>query len=280
MARPRVLLVTDPHYVARGREYAGEDVYLGGRLAESFDVERCLPTEAADAMAGFDVVLVRNSGPVAGYPTAYAHFRDRAWATGQRVYNELTGKGDMLGKQHLLDLYRDGFPVIPSVGSAGELDRLPPSDRYVVKPLLGADSAGLTMGTAEEVRAADPAGVVVQPMVEIVHEVSFYVVDRTLVYALHTPDPRQRWELEPYEPSDEDESFVRRFVEWNDIEHGLQRVDAARTADGRLLLVELEDLNPYLSLDRATPQGREALVRELTEALWRLVETWPQSCQG
>lgn len=273
MPRPRILHVTDPHYAARGREYAGEDVYLGGRLAGSFDVERCLPTEAADRMAGFDVVLVRNSGPVAGYREAHARFRERALATGQRVYNELTGKGDMLGKQHLLDLHREGFPVIPSVGSAAEIDLLPPSSRYVVKPLLGADSAGQVIATAEEIHAAAPTDVVIQPMLDIAHEVSFYVVDRTLVYALHTPDPRQRWALEPYEVSGEDEAFARRFVEWNDIEHGLQRVDAARTTDGRLLLVELEDLNPYLSLDRATPEGREALVRELTAALTRLAES-------
>lgn len=268
----RVLLVTDPHYVARGREYAAEDAYLARRLAETFDVVPCLPTEAADRMAGYDVVLVRNSGPVAAYPEAYAEFRERALATGRRVYNELSGKGDMLGKQHLLELHAEGYPVIPTVGSAAEIDRLPPSGRYVAKPLLGADSAGLLVGTAEELRRAAPNDVVVQPLLDLVEEVSFYVVDGTLVYALHTPDPRHRWELEPYELDEDDAAFVRRFVGWNDIEHGLQRVDACRTADGQLLLVELEDLNPFLSLDRATPEGREALVRELTAALTRLAD--------
>ena len=46
----------------------------------------------------------------------------------------------------------------------------------------------------------------------------------------------------------DDLKFARKFIEWNDIKYGIQRVDACRTKTGKLLLVELEDLNPFLSL--------------------------------
>ncbi len=267
----RVLYVTDPSYLARGREYAGEDRWLSARLAERFQVRTCLPADATDLMDEADVVVVRNSGPVMGYQDAYERFRRRAWATGRPVYNELTGKADMLGKQYLLDLSAAGYPVVPTVGSTTQLARLPESERYVVKPLLGADSAGLYLATAEELAADEPVDILVQPLVDIVYEVSFYFVDDTLVYALFTPDPAQRWQLAPYTPSREDVAFARRFVEWNDIRHGIQRVDACRTTTGDLLLLELEDLNPFLSLDRTTDDRREELVRRFAASVSRLV---------
>jgi hypothetical protein len=263
--------VTDPFYEARGREYAGEDKLLVEDLRERFEVHTCLPVDAASSMHAHDVVVVRNSGPVASYPEAYAAFRAQALRTGQPVYNQLTGKADMVGKQYLLDLSAAGQPVIPTVGSADQLATLPSAERYVVKPLLGADSAGLYVATAAELADDPPVGMLIQPLVEIAAEVSFYFVDDVFVYALSTTDPRRRWDLEPYQPTAEDLAFARGFIAWNDLAHGIQRVDAARTADGELLLVELEDLNPFLSLDRTDEDSRARFVAELTEAIDRLV---------
>lgn len=268
--RLRVLYVTDPSYVARGRQYADEDRWLASRLADVFDVRTCRPTEATDLMDDADVVVVRNSGPVLGYPEEYARFRERALVTGRPVYNELTGKADMLGKQYLLDLAAAGYPVVPSVGGVRDLDLLPVAERYVVKPLLGADSAGLYLATAEELAARPPDASLIQPLLDIAYEVSFYFVDDRLVYALSTPDPTQRWELEPYDAGEDDVAFARRFVAWNDIRHGIQRVDACRTTTGELLLLELEDLNPFLSLDRTTPDAREELVEAFVAGIRRL----------
>ncbi len=66
---------------------------------------------------------------------------------------------------------------------------------------------------------------------------------------------------------------ARRFVEWNGVDHGIQRVDACRAPDGELLLVELEDLNPYLSLDVLDEPARDAFVAALRTALRRLLAT-------
>lgn len=75
---------------------------------------------------------------------------------------------------------------------------------------------------------------------------------------------------EAYEPDAADLAFAQRFVDWNDIDHGIQRVDACRTKDGALLLVELEDLNPYLSLDRISPEARDHFVDAMTTSLTQL----------
>lgn len=270
-ARPRVLYVTDLAYPARGRRYCDEDIFLTSRLRADFDLALCHPRDAAALMAAFDAVVVRNSGPVLDYQDAYDDFRRRALADGTRVYNPLTGRADMAGKQYLIDLTTAGQPVIPTVDSADDLHLLPEADRYVVKPKTGADSIGLRIVPADGVREPVDGNVLIQPCVDFAYEVSFYFVDHDFQYALYAPRTDRRWQLEPYQPTDGDLEFARRFVEWNGIRHGIQRVDACRAPGGELLLVELEDLNPYLSLDALDDTGRDAFVAVMKASLHRFL---------
>lgn len=266
-ARPRVLYVTDLAYPARGRRYCDEDIHLTSRLREHFDLALCHPRDTVALMDAFDAVVVRNSGPVLGYQDAYDAFRERALATGTPVYNPLTGRGDMAGKQYLLDLTAAGRPVIPTVGRPEDLHLLPAAERYVVKPRRGADSMGLRVVPPDEVRGLAGGDVLVQPHIDFAYEVSFYYVDHAFQYALHAPDPGRRWQLEPYRATPDDLDFALGFIEWNTLGHGVQRVDACRAPGGELLLVELEDLNPYLSLDALDDAGREAFVSAMVTSL-------------
>ncbi|MEU7070963.1 hypothetical protein AB0B30_21550 [Streptomyces narbonensis] len=265
--RPRLLYVTDLAYPAKGRRYGDEDVRLTARLRADFDLALCHPLDAAALMEGFDAVVVRNSGPVLAYEKEYEAFRERALALGTRVYNPLHGRGDMAGKQYLLDLTAAGYPVIPTADRPEDLHRLPDATEYAVKPKAGADSIGLRFVTREELAALPYGDLLVQPRVHFRYEVSFYFVDDLFQYALYAPDPERRWVLEPYEATAEDLAFARRFVEWNTLDHGIQRVDACRTPEGELLLVELEDLNPYLSLDRVAEPVRERFAETLVHSL-------------
>ncbi|MFF4791704.1 hypothetical protein ACFY2M_18540 [Streptomyces sp. NPDC001276] len=269
--RSRLLYVTDLAYPARGRRYCDEDIRLTSRLREDFDLALCNPRDAPALMDAFDAVVVRNSGPVLEYQAAYDDFRTRALDRKTPVYNPLTGRADTAGKQYLLDLSAAGRPVIPTVDRPEDLHRLPAADRYVVKPKLGADSIGLRIVPAGELPGLADGTLLVQPHIDFAYEVSFYFVDHDFQYALHAPDPERRWELSPYEPSREDLEFARSFVEWNTLDHGIQRVDACRAPSGELLLVELEDLNPYLSLDAVDDTRRDAFVAAMKSSLHRFL---------
>ncbi|MEV5486840.1 hypothetical protein AB0L47_02265 [Streptomyces bobili] len=270
-ARPRLLYVTDLAYEARGRRYGDEDVFLTSRLRAHFDLALCHPLDAVVLMDVFDAVVVRNSGPVLGYSAEYEVFRERALSAGTRVYNPLTGRADMAGKQYLLDLSAAGFPVIPTVDRPEDLHLLPASDRYVVKPKQGADSIGLRFVTRDALPALADGATLIQPCVDFAHEISFYFVDDDFQYALYAPDPDRRWRLEPYDATARDLEFARRFVDWNGLAHGIQRVDACRAPDGELLLVELEDLNPYLSLDLVDDRTRDTFVTAMARSLHRFL---------
>ncbi|MCX5202784.1 hypothetical protein OG897_15160 [Streptomyces sp. NBC_00237] len=269
----RLLYVTDLAYPARGRRYCDEDIQLSAALREDFDVALCHPLDAAALMDGFDALLVRNSGPVLHYQQGYDAFRTRALADGVRVYNPLTGRADMAGKQYLLDLTAEGLPVIPTVDRLEDLPALPATDLYAVKPKAGADSIGLEFVRREDLPAFTTGALLIQPRIDFRYEVSFTYVDDAFQYALYAPDPERRWELVPYEPTEADLAFAHRFIAWNTLSHGIQRVDACRTRDGDLLLVELEDLNPYLSLDRVDAPTRDAFVTALKYSLHGFLES-------
>lgn len=274
-APPRILYVTDLAYPAQGRRYGDEDIGLASRLREDFTLALCHPLDAAALMADFDAVVIRNSGPVSYYQEAYDDFRSRAATAGVRVYPQLTGRADMAGKQYLVELSAAGHPVIPTVDRREDLALLPAADEYVAKPKRGADSHGLVVLPPEGLRDLVFDDLLVQPRIRFRYEVSFYFTDRAFQYALYAPRPDQRWLLERYEPDDADLDFARRFVEWNTVGHGIQRVDACRTAGGELLLVELEDLNPYLSLDLLDAATRDAFVAGLKESLHRFLGSTP-----
>lgn len=269
--RPRVLFVTDLTYQAKGRRYCDEDIYLSGRLREDFDVALCHPLDVTALMetGAFDAILVRNSGPVLNYQAQWDDFRERAAKCGARVCNQLTGRADMVGKQYLLDLTAEGYPVIPTIDDPGDIDRLPASETYAVKPKLGADSIGLEFLSRQDLAGLTPgpSGILIQPRVDFAYEVSFYFVDRAFQYALYAPDPARRWHLERYAATPDDLAFAQRFVDWNTIDHGIQRVDACRVPGGGLLLVELEDLNPYLSLELLDEETREEFVASVKRSL-------------
>ncbi|MFD3777178.1 hypothetical protein [Streptomyces sp. NPDC058612] len=259
-----LLYVTDLAYPARGRRYCDEDIFLTSRLRAHFDVALCHPGDARALMPGFDAVVVRNSGPVLHYQEAYDAFRAAALAAGTPVYNPLTGRGDMAGKQYLLDLTAAGYPVIPTVDDPARLCELPQVAEYAVKPKQGADSIGLAFTATPQGTAGE---ILIQPRIDFAYEVSFYFVDDAFQYALYAPDPSRRWELTPYEPTAADLDFARAFIAWNTLDHGIQRVDACRAPSGELLLVELEDLNPYLSLDLLPEPVRDSFVEAFARSL-------------
>jgi hypothetical protein len=275
--RPSLLFVTDLAYQARGRRYCDEDIFLTSRLRDAFDLALCHPLDAAALMGSFDAVVVRNSGPVLHYQQGYDAFRENAAAHGTRVYNPLSGRGDMAGKRYLLDLTADGHPVIPTVDRPQDLHLLPEAGSYAVKPKAGADSIGLAFVPQDQLGGLAYGDILVQPRIDFHYEVSFYYIDDAFQYALYAPDPARRWALESYEPTDADLAFAHRFIDWNTLDHGIQRVDACRTREGELLLVELEDLNPYLSLDLVPERTREDFVTGMTASLHRFLDASPRT---
>ncbi len=264
----KILYLTDLYYEAKGRKYYEEDIYITGRLKDHFDVVLCNPRNSESFEKDVDLVVFRNTGSVIGYKDVYEAFVNRVKADNIKTFNEFTGKADMRGKQYLVDLTLENYPVTPTIDTIENLSLLPESEKYVIKPKDGADSIGLEFLSKDELMKRDirDGRTLIQPAIDFKYEVSFYFINDKLEYALYAPDKKKRWALEKYEFNDEDVKFAESFIKWNDIKNGIQRVDACRTQSGELLLVELEDLNPYLSVLELDDHTREQFINDLIDA--------------
>lgn len=265
-----LLFVTDLYYEAKGRAYYEEDLFLTSKLREDFQLVICHPEDTETFEEDFDLIVFRNAGPVANFKDKYQAFRNRVVSNHLKTYNSFDGKADMNGKEYLIELTNANFSVIPTIDTLNSLDKLPDVETYIVKPKDGADSIGMEFVSKNELAAkVNPIkkNTLVQPFINFDYEVSFYFIDREFQYALYAPDKSKRWELKEYIPSKEDLAFAECFIEWNNLDWGIQRVDACRTEQGELLLVELEDLNPYLSLLEISPEKRHTFVETMKKSL-------------
>lgn len=268
--KPGILYITDLYYPAKGRNYYEEDLQITGYLRNEFQIAVCNPRDTAPFEDSADLIVFRNAGPVIEFQKEYDDFVGRVRKEKLQTFNEFTGKADMAGKQYLVDLTKAGFPVTPTVDSLDDMAVLPETDSYVIKPKIGADSIGLEFLSGDELPKRglpEDGSMLIQPALDFQYEVSFYFINDIFEYALYAPDKAKRWQLANYKASNEDIRYAEKFIRWNSISHGIQRVDACRMKDGRLLLIELEDLDPYLSIDLLTEGQRERFLSDFAAAL-------------
>ena len=271
----KILFVTDLYYEAKGRLYYEEDLFLTSELRKDFNLVICNPKDMNSFTDDFDLTIFRNAGPVANFKDEYELFRNHVKLKNLKTYNSFNGKGDMNGKDYLIELTKKNFDVIKTIDTINDFSKLPEVETYVIKPKDGADSIGMEFLSKEVLlRRVDKndKNTLIQPLINFEYEVSFYFIDKEFQYALYAPDKNRRWELKEYKATKEDLDFANSFIEWNNINHGIQRVDACRDNNGKLLLVELEDLNPYLSLLDISPKLRDKFVKKLKLSLQKLLD--------
>lgn len=270
----KILFVTDLYYNAKGRNYYEEDLFLTSSLREDFKLLICNPKDINDFNEDFDLILFRNTGPAANFEKEYKIFRNKIKTHNLLTYNSFDGHGDMNGKNYLMELTDKNLPVIKTINNIKDFHKLPIVKNYIIKPIDGADSIGLEYLSKDDVfKKIKPYdySTLIQPFIDFQYEVSFYYIDRKFQYALYAPNKGERWKMEEYNPTKDDFDFCNRLLSWNNLSHGIQRIDACRDENGDLLLVEMEDLNPYLSLLDISSTLRDKFVFSLKESLNNLL---------
>ena len=226
-----ILYLTDLYYVAKGRKYYEEDLYITSRLKEHFNVLIGHPQQALAFLNSADIVVYRNIGCVLHFEDYYREFLKTVEEKNIISFNSFDGKGDQQGKQYLLDLQDEGYAVIPTAVDIYKIEKLGNPQKYIVKLMNGADSVGMEILNKEELLAANPKGKLIQPLIDFQYEVSFYYLNDTFQYALYAPNKEKRWELIEYEATQEDLGFAYQFLKWNNMERGITRVDACRLCE-------------------------------------------------
>ena len=139
-----VALVSNLTFPINGRDYGSEDRLLAEQLrSRGLEVQLVLPEtllplsaplnagqleSQAKLLMNVEAIFCRNNyGGLlekeyrAALDAFYCGHEQRG-----KVFNDLSGKGDYRGKQHLLDLFDAGYPVIPSTVNVNDLDTREP----------------------------------------------------------------------------------------------------------------------------------------------------------
>jgi hypothetical protein len=241
-----------------------EDTLFANYLNKFFDVNLVHPFHYSGSK--IDLALIRNVWPTAPFQQEFTEFYERLKNNGTKIYNHPSGKGDMRGKQYLVDLsIANTPPVIPSVSSAKDIEKLGKTDWYFLKPIHGGSSIGAKKVSRPQITKENMSGYIYQPFLDIQYESSHYFIDKKLQYSLKTRS--SRWDLVPYEPTTEELSTAQSFAEWNALRYGIQRIDLCKTETGKVFLIEIEDWCPYLSLTELNPEIQNKFLETLMKSL-------------
>ncbi len=262
MITPRLLLVTNQENTD-----PEEDQYLAYYLQNNFTVTICSVADAIGIVSNFDGCLVRNAWPSRLFKSEFEQFQKMCVEKKIKLYNPIHRNGYVEDKNYLVELFKAGYPVIPSVRFSKEIAQLPVTDEYLIKPLDGASSWGVEVMSLNQLLNRNPLKHIIQPKLHFQDEVSFYFIDDHLTYTLVSSEPDQRWELVEYSPTQNEIDWAKKFVDWNHLPFGLQRIDACRMANGELFLMEIEDMMPFLSLDALSEDSKQHVCKRLEKSL-------------
>lgn len=255
-----------------------EDIFLTEQLRKAFNVCISHPLDIEGIEDNFDIALIRNIWPSHEYEDQKTELIRRLTNKGlmptsstERGYFE---QDHYLEKDYLVDLYTKGYPVIPSIDDLSSIERLGLCEEYFFKPKNQCDGGGSMRLSKDKTHSVDLTDALLQPFIQFDYEVCFYFVDNEFVYAFSVPNRLKEGGYEVYVPTEEDMQFAQKFVRWNNLSFGLQRVDAVRVSDTKeLLLTELEDFCPYLYLLELPEYVRDKAVEVITNSLKKRSES-------
>ncbi len=161
------------------------------------------------------------------------------------------GKYDGKSKEYLVRLYKNGYPVIPTVDNIEDLQILDKCNKILLKLKDSYDGIGQMVVDKQQLEKNFTDSYVIQPYMEFLSEVQFYYIKDKFEYALEFipskvpiyPDAIK------YEPNEKEMKLADEFSKLNENYYGIQRIDFIKLKDGTLLLTEIEDIAPYLDLD-------------------------------
>lgn len=220
-----------------------EDEYLGKSLSRDFRVQVIDMQHSGDIDQKFDLILIRNVWPTAGWRNTFAHLYRHWVAQGIPALNTPDGRGDFRGKSYLCNLWKEGYSAIRTTRDVGEAMCFEGKFLFA-KPEFGGSGVGCEKIERSRAFGAAATGKLLQPFISIAYEISLYYVDRKLQYALRCEGAFSRWDLKPYNPTTDEVEVGNSFVGWNTLTLGIQRIDLCRSHGGEILLMEIEDFCP------------------------------------
>lgn len=224
----------------------------------------------------FDVFLLRNTWNTdATIETIKEKFNFR-----RRVINKslprinFDGKYDGNGKEYLVHLYKNGYPVIPTVDNMEDLQMLDKCDKFLLKLKDSYDGIGQMVVDKQELEQKYTNSYIIQPFLKFKSEVQFYYIKDKFEYALEfVPSKIPIYpDAIKYIPNENEIKLANEFSKLNGNYYGIQRIDFIKLNNKKLLLTEIEDIAPYLDLDCVDEGTRNKFILDYKNMVYEYME--------
>lgn len=182
---------------------------------------------------------------------------------------------DSEGKSYLIDYYKKGLPVIPSINNLKELKYINTYDTFVLKPIKSCNSAfGQKIIDKSDLEKEFKEGLLIQPKIKFKSEVQCYFVANELMYILEFIPSK----YPDYPPpivtqlTENEKELVHRFVAETNVTEGFQRLDFLRLENNELMLLEIEATTPFMALMMIEENLRNEVIDKYKENIYRYIK--------
>lgn len=248
-----------------------EDIYLSNILRKHFHIIVAHPVDGVQIAENVDGIIVRNIWPTHEYKKEWKEIIERLRTLNIPIYNPLSGKGDIHGKDYLISLTKNSYPVIPSVDSLSRINELPHTSNYWIKPKEGCDGFNAKKINKSELEQEQLNDYIIQPYIIFEYELRFFFVDNQFSHVIRQKHRLNDRVAKLYKPSKKELSFAQQFVDWNKLPYGIQCIDAIKTREG-LLLTEVEDISPYLYIQEVPSEIQQRFTQKIVESVRKVMD--------
>lgn len=267
----RILILSNPE-----NEEFIEDEYVANAFREDGHIVKMAWVDYDEKMdEEFDIILRRNAWvedekKTEQYAIKVDLLKERL--NGKKIKTVNFDGLDGQGKWYLCKLFEEKKRVIPTVDSLDRLNELPDAEEYVLKDGKSFGSGiGQKMVRKVDLEREFEAGYVIQPKLKFKSEVQCYFVGQKFMYAHEYIPSKYPDYPDPIliELSAKERSLAEEFAKYSCLETGFQRIDFLRLENDELILLEIEDIGPHMSLEFLKPDLRRKVLDEYKENVYK-----------
>ncbi len=178
---------------------------------------------------------------------------------------------DKNGKKYLVELYKSGYNVVPTIDNVKDIDRLPVAEKYIKKPYVSYDGFDMKIVKRSELKNLELNSEVLQPKLEFISEVQLYFVNDKFLYALeYTPSKWPNYPT-PHEflPDKKYIDEAAEIIRLNNASCSFNRVDFLRLSKDKMIILEFADSNPNMSLPFLSKETLNKFLKSFKESVYK-----------
>ena len=179
------------------------------------------------------------------------------------------------GKGYLCKLYKEGRKVIPTVDTIEDALKMPAINEYVLKDKKSMGSGlGQKIVKKEELAKQFQEGYLIQPKLSFKSEVQCYFVGQKFMYAYgYTPSKYPDYPTPRLiQLKEAERNLACEFAQASGLEVGFQRIDFLKLENDQLILLEIEDNSPHMSLEELEEAFRDRVMDEYKKNIYQYLQ--------